>query len=78
MPKDIRVNSTCSFIMKTPNKQDLQQTTLNHFSNIDFKDFMNVYKKCIAKPYSFLVIYVFVHQIILHVYGKIFSKKYKN
>ena len=23
---------------------------------IDFKDFMNLYKKCTAKPYSFLVI----------------------
>ena len=43
VPKDIRVNSTCYFIMKIPNKQDLQQTAVNHFSNIDFKDFMNVY-----------------------------------
>ena len=25
-------------------------------SDIDFKDFMNLYKKCTAKPYSFLVI----------------------
>ena len=43
VPKDIRVNSTCYFIMKIPNKQDLQQTALNHFSNIDFKDFMKIY-----------------------------------
>ena len=42
--------------MKIPNKQKLQQITFNHSSDIDFKDFMNLYKKCTAKPYSFLVI----------------------
>ena len=29
---------------------------LNHLSGIDFQDFMNLYKKCTAKPYSFLVV----------------------
>ena len=42
--------------MKIPNKRELQQTIFNHSSDIDFKDFMNVYKKCTAKPYSFLLI----------------------
>ena len=42
--------------MKIPNKQELQQIAFNHSSDIDFKDFMNLYKKCTAKPYSFLVI----------------------
>ena len=28
---------------------------LNHSSDVDLKDFMKIYKKCIAKPYSFLV-----------------------
>ena len=41
--------------MKIPNKREPQQTELNHSSDIDFKDFMNIYKKCTAKPYSFLV-----------------------
>ena len=44
------------FIMKIPNKRELQQTALNHSSDIDFKDFMKIYKKCTAKPYYFLVI----------------------
>ena len=43
------------FIMKIPNKQELQKITSNNSSDIDFKDFMNLYKKCIAKPCSFLV-----------------------
>ena len=53
--KDIRLNSTYFFIMKIPNKRELQQIALNHSSDIDFKDFMKIYKKCTAKPHSFLV-----------------------
>ena len=41
--------------MKIPNKRDLQQIALNHLSDIDFKDFIKIYKKCTAEPYSFLV-----------------------
>ena len=44
------------FIMKIPNKRELQQTAFNHSSDIDFQVFMNLYKKCTAKLYSFLVI----------------------
>ena len=53
--KDIKLNSTQFFIMKIPNKRELQQTVLNHSPDIDFKDFMKIFKKCTAKPYSFLV-----------------------
>ena len=41
--------------MKIPNKTELQQIALNHSSGIDFKDFISVYKKYTAEPYSFLV-----------------------
>ena len=39
VPKDVRLNSAHFFIMKSPNKRELQQITLNHSSDIDFKDF---------------------------------------
>ena len=55
VPKDVRLNSTHFFIMKIPNKRELQQIALNHSSDIDFKDFINIYKKCTKEPYSFLV-----------------------
>ena len=42
--------------MKIPNKQELKQIAYNFPSDIDFKDFSNLYKKCAAKPNSFLVI----------------------
>ena len=56
VPKTIRLNTThhC-FIMKIPNKRELQQITSNHSSNIDFKDFMKLYKYYTKEPYSFLM-----------------------
>ena len=56
VPKDIiRLNSTHYTIMKIPNKQELKQTASHNLSGIDYYDFMNLYKKCTSKPYSFLV-----------------------
>ena len=55
VPKDVRLNTTHFFIMKIPNKRELQQIAISHSSDIDFKDFINIYKKCTDEPYSFLV-----------------------
>ena len=55
VPKDVRLNSAHFFIMKIPNKRQLQQIAINHSSDIDFKDFIKIYKKCTTEPYSFLV-----------------------
>ena len=55
LPEDVRLNSAHFFITRIPNKRELQQIALNHSSDIDFKDFINIYKKCTAEPYSFLV-----------------------
>ena len=63
--KDVRLNSTYIFIMKVPNKRELQQIATNHSSDIDFKDFIKIYKKCTTEPYSFLVMIQPYHQMIL-------------
>ena len=55
VPKDVRLNTTHFFIMKIPNKRELQQIAINHSSDISTKDFINIYKKCTGKPYSLLV-----------------------
>ena len=55
VPKDVRLNTSYFFIMKIPNKRELQQIAINHSSDIDFKDFVKIYKKCTDEPYSFLV-----------------------
>ena len=44
VPKHVRFNSTHFSIMKIPNKRELLQITLNHSSDIDFKDFMKFLK----------------------------------
>ena len=41
--------------MKIPSKRELQLIALNHSSDIDFKDFIQIYKKFTKEPYSFLV-----------------------
>ena len=42
--------------MEIPNKRELRQIAFNHSSDIDFKDFVDLYKKCTEKAYSFLVL----------------------
>ena len=54
--KNIRVNSTHYFVMKIPNKRDLQQIAFSNSSDINFENFMNLYKKCTTEPYFLLAI----------------------
>ena len=55
VPKEVRLNTAHIFIMKIPNKRELQQIALSNSSEIDFKDFIKIYKKYTAEPYYFLV-----------------------
>ena len=55
VPKDVRLNTTHFFIMKIKINRELWQIPLTHSSDIDFKDFFRVYKKCTAGPCPFLV-----------------------
>ena len=52
---DVKLNSTHFFIMKIKKKRELQQIAKDYSSDVDFKDFMKIYKKCIPEQYSFLV-----------------------
>ena len=53
--ENIRLNSTHYFIVKIPNKGELKQIAFNYSSDIVFRDFMNLYKKCTTKPYFLLI-----------------------
>ena len=55
VPKDVRLNTTHFFITKTLSKRELQQIVINHSSDINTKDFVNIYRKCTAEPYLFFV-----------------------
>ena len=56
VPKTVRLNSTHYLVIKILNRRELQQITFNHSSDIDFQDFMNLYKNCNTNQYSVLVI----------------------
>ena len=56
VPKDLRLNSRHYFIMKINNKRELQNIAINHSADIDYKDFMKIYRECIKEPYNFLTI----------------------
>ena len=51
----VRLNTTHFFILKIPNKREVQQIASHQSSDIDFKDFMKIFRKYTAEPYSFLV-----------------------
>ena len=63
--KDVRLNSTHFFIMKIPNKRELQQIALNHSSDIDFKDFIKIHKNVLRNHIFFWLMIQLYHQIIL-------------
>ena len=54
VPKEVRLNSTHYLIMKIHNKRELQQIAINHSADVDYKDFMKIYRKCTKEPYSSL------------------------
>ena len=39
--------------MKIPNEKELKQTAFNHLSDINFKEFVNLYVKYTAKSFFF-------------------------
>ena len=56
VPKDVRLNSTHYFIMKINNERELQNIAVNHSADIDYKDFIKIYRECTKEPYNFLTI----------------------
>ena len=53
VPKVVRLNCTHYIIMNLPNKRELKQTAPKNSSDIDFQDFINLYKKCTANHIPF-------------------------
>ena len=55
VPKDVRLNSIPYLIMKI-SKRELQNIAINHSADIDYKDFMKIYRECTKELYSFLTV----------------------
>ena len=56
LTKDVWLNTIHFFITKVLSKRELQQIAMYHSSDISPEDFVNIYRKCTAEPYSFFVI----------------------
>ena len=56
VPKDVRLNSTNYLILKINNKEELQNIAINYSADIDYKDFMKIYRECTKKLFNFLAI----------------------
>ena len=65
VPKDVRLNSTHFFVMKIPNKRELQQIAINHSSDVDFKDFMKFIKNVLQNHIHFQLKIQLYDQMIL-------------
>ena len=51
----IRLNAAHYFILEIPSKRKLQQMASNHLGDIEFKDFIKLYKYFTKEPFLFLV-----------------------
>ena len=56
VPKDVRLNSTHYLMMKINNKRELQNAAIHHSANVDYQDFIKIYRECTKEPYNFLAI----------------------
>ena len=56
VPKDVRLNCTHYIIFKLSNKRELQNIAINHSADIDYKDFLKIYRDCTKEPYNFFTI----------------------
>ena len=56
VPKDVWLNSIHYLIMKINNRKESENITINHSEDIDYNDFVRIYKECTKKAYSFLTI----------------------
>ena len=54
VPKDVRLNYTHYIIFKLSSERELQNIAINHSADIDYKDFVNIYRDCTKEPYTFL------------------------
>ena len=65
VPKDVRLNSIHYLIMKINNKKELQNIAINHSTDIDYNNFVKIYREYIKEPYFLLTIDTVLQQVIL-------------
>ena len=52
----MRLNLTHFLITKISNRKEVQNIAINHSADIDYKDFMKIYRECTKEPFNFLTV----------------------
>ena len=53
VPKDVRLNCTHYILFKLNNRIELKNIAINHSADIDYKDFIKIYKICTSEFFYF-------------------------
>ena len=53
VPKEVRLNNTHYLIFKVNNRRELQNIAINHSADIDYRDFLKIYRNCTKEPFFF-------------------------
>ena len=56
VPKDVKLSATHYLIMNINNRIELKNIGIDHSADIDYNDFMKIYRKCTKKSFNFLTI----------------------
>ena len=59
----MRLNCSHYIIFKLNNKRELQNIVINHSADIDYKDFIKIYRNCTKEPFNFLTIDTVVNKL---------------
>ena len=51
--EDVRLSSTHYLIMKINNQRELQNIAINHSADIEYQDFIKIYRECTKDPFNF-------------------------
>ena len=54
VPKDVRLNCTHYILFKLNNKRELQNIAINHSADIDYDDFIKIYRQSTKDSFNFL------------------------
>ena len=56
VPKYVRLNCAHYIIFKLNNKRELKNIAINHSADIDYQDFVNIYRNSTKELYNLLTI----------------------
>ena len=56
VPKDVRLNCTHYILFKLNNRRELQNIAIDNSADIDYEDFLKIYRICTREPLNFFAI----------------------